>query len=87
MYPSFFFDNELEDLREFDVDSQRSIRNLAETQIPPAREWLLDSEQIANLSKKIKQTAKHQMEIAYRQERIVIRVKPLLAWANVMRNA
>lgn len=62
-----FFDNELEDLREFDVDSQRSIRNLAETQIPPAREWLLDSEQIANLSKKIKQTAKHQMEIAYRQ--------------------
>ncbi|NLJ70283.1 MAG: transcription-repair coupling factor [Clostridiaceae bacterium] len=62
-----FFDNELEDLREFDPDSQRSIRNLTQIQIPPAREWLLDPEQIANLSEKIKQTSKHQMETAYRQ--------------------
>ncbi|HHT25404.1 MAG TPA: transcription-repair coupling factor [Clostridiaceae bacterium] len=62
-----FFDNELEDLREFDTDSQRSIRSLSQAQIPPAREWLLAPEQIANLPEKIKQTSQHQMETAFRQ--------------------
>ena len=62
-----FFDNELEDLREFDPDSQRSTRNLTKAHIPPAREWLLVPEQVANLSEKIKQASEHQMAIAYRQ--------------------
>jgi len=62
-----FFDNELEDLREFDPDSQRSIGTLTRVQIPPAREWLLMPEQITLLSEHIKQSSERQMETAYRQ--------------------
>ncbi|MGB4608992.1 MAG: transcription-repair coupling factor [Saccharofermentanales bacterium] len=62
-----FFDNELEDLREFDPDNQRSIGKLTQVQIPPAREWLLAPDQITNFSERIRQTSRHQMETASRQ--------------------
>ncbi|HZJ69012.1 MAG TPA: transcription-repair coupling factor, partial [Candidatus Eisenbacteria bacterium] len=61
-----FFDDELEDLREFDPDSQRSIDNLEEIHIPPAREWLIDSQEKFALAKKIRKVAEAQMKDAFR---------------------
>ncbi len=62
-----FFDTELEDLREFDLDTQRSIASLDSVQIPPAKEWLLNPEQRTVLAERIRESSREQMEEAYRQ--------------------
>lgn len=61
-----FFDNELEDLREFDSHTQRSVANLKKIQIPPVRKWLINPEEKSALAKQIRQEAEEQMKEAYR---------------------
>lgn len=45
-----FFDNEIDDLRFFDIDTQRSIHSLENCLIPPAGEFILSNEEFDRLA-------------------------------------
>ena len=62
-----FFDTELESIRSFDIDTQRSLTSLKEIDIPPAKEWLISKEQASSLANKIQEATKDQSQEALKQ--------------------
>lgn len=61
------WDNEVDSIRSFDVESQRSIENLEEIAIYPATELILDKQRITQGLREIEKDAKVQIE-ALRKE-------------------
>ena len=62
-----FFDDELESIRTFDPDTQRSIDNLSKIAVPPAKEWLITADEAITLAEKIKKVTEEQGKEALRQ--------------------
>ncbi len=57
-----FFDDEVEEIKSFDVDSQRSVEKIDSIKIYPANEYVLDEKQIENGVKKIESELEKQMD-------------------------
>lgn len=62
-----FFDTELEDIREFDIDSQRSVGRLDTILLYPAKEWLLDPAKSQALADQIEAAGQAQSQATLRQ--------------------
>ncbi len=52
-----FFGDELEDIREFDFATQRSIETLEKIQIPPAKEWMIPQDKVNEFAENIRKAA------------------------------
>ena len=51
-----FFDTEVDSIREFDIDTQRSVRSLRSVEIGPAEQMLADKELFARASERVRRT-------------------------------
>lgn len=57
-----FFDEEIEEIKSFDVDTQRSIEKIDSIKIYPANEYILDEKQIEKGTKKIREELEKRMD-------------------------
>ncbi len=62
-----FFDIEIDDLREIDLETQRSIQSLSRIAIPPTRELLLKQEQLAELACEIREISEEAADAVLRR--------------------
>ncbi len=62
-----FFDQELENIREFDFETQRSLHNISEIRVPPAKEWLIDETQRTSLAAAVMDASREQAKIVLQQ--------------------
>ena len=62
-----FFDIEIDDLREIDLETQRSIQSLSRIAIPPTKELLLKQEQLAELACEIREISEEAADAVLRR--------------------
>ncbi len=58
-----FFDDEIDSIRTFNIETQLSERKLEEVSIYPAKEWLFSREEKIEISKKIRPLMKNALEV------------------------